>query len=243
MENQILLNLENLLNDALSELEGATINGIISDYIDATNQGYLSLGITHYLDDEEPIALNKLKENHQLKAAFNKVLEFKTDENKAILNFKSQLQHAFIYIQQKNRLKSKEIINQAFSLVHDYRPIASIIGWGTGEYPLIDRPKYLRDSPYDDIYYSFEAVDYSSVWNDLISLNELIEQYEIDDIIYDSEIYEAISRAYQYRTYILLNKALNELGPELFDGMNIKTPFMIYGHQHGCKQVSIYVFE
>tara|TARA_R110001583_G_scaffold60219_14_gene179049 strand:- start:129 stop:860 length:732 start_codon:yes stop_codon:yes gene_type:complete len=243
MKNDILHSLENLLSESLFHIKGATINEIISNYIDQTNLHYLSIGIKHYLDDEEPIELNKLKDNPELKESFRKALEFKIDENKIISNFKSELQKAYAEIKLKVQSENKGIKNQAVFLEYDFLPIASICGYDKGTYPILKTPKYLDFYPKNELYIAFEKIDYSSAWKELILFNNIAEKYEIDDCIYESDIYEALKNAYIFKTYILLHKAFDSLGITLFDGIEIEKPFMIYGNEHDCEPISIYSFE
>lgn len=243
MKNDILDNLENLLKESLIKIKGATLKKIITDYINETNQHYLNIGINHYLEDEESIELSKLKDNSELKQFFQKALDFKFNENQIITNFKLNIQNAFTEIKVKVQSEQKGIKNQAIFLEYDFLPIASISGYGKGDYPLLKKPKYLEFYPKDEIFISIEKIDYSTVWKDLISFNNIIEQYEIDDYIFESDLYLALKDAYIFKTYILLHKAFDELGFKIFDGIEIEKPLMVYGNQHDCEPISVYMFE
>ncbi|WP_066225027.1 hypothetical protein [Formosa haliotis] len=151
MKNEILHDLEKLLEQSLSFTKGATIGQIITNYINETNQNYLSIGINHYLDDDEPIELNKLKENKELKESFQKALKLNLNENKILSKFKADLINAFSEIKLKVQSEQKGIKNQAIFLEYDFQPIASISGYGKGNYPILERPKYLESYPTEEI--------------------------------------------------------------------------------------------
>ena len=55
---------------------------------------------------------------------------------------------------------------------------------------------------------------------------------------------EILVAMYNLKTYLLINKALEELKDELFNSKNnfIK-PFYIYGNEHDCESINIFVFE
>ena len=243
MKNKILYNLEKLLEQSLSYTKGATIEKIITNYINETNKNYLNIGINHYLDDEEPIELNKLKENIELKESFQKALKLNLDENKVLSNFKADLINAFSEIKLKVQSEKKGIRNQVIFLEYNFLPIASIFGYGKGNYPILEEPKYLEFYPNEEIYINIEKIDYSLAWKDLISLKNLLEKYEIEDYIIDSDIYQALNNSFKFKTYILLHKAIDELGIKILDGIEIEKPLMIYGNEHDCEPINIYAFE
>ncbi|WP_437824448.1 hypothetical protein [Tenacibaculum mesophilum] len=136
MKKDILHNLENLLKRSLIQLKGATLEKIITSYINETNQHYLSIGVNHYLEDEESIELNKLKKNPELKQFFQKAIEFKFNENQIIEKFKLNIQNAFAEIKVKDQSEQKVIRLQAIFLEYDLLPTASIYGYGKGDYLL-----------------------------------------------------------------------------------------------------------
>ncbi|GFD92839.1 hypothetical protein KUL156_49140 [Alteromonas sp. KUL156] len=243
MKKDILHNLENLLKRSLIQLKGATLEKIITSYINETNQHYLSIGVNHYLEDKESIELNKLKKNPELKQFFQKAIEFKFNENQIIEKFKLNIQNAFAEIKVKDQSEQKVIRLQAIFLEYDLLPTASIYGYGKGDYLLLKKPKYLGFYPKDEIFISIEKIDYSTVWKNLISFNNTIEQYGIDDYIFESDIYLALKDAYIFKTYILLHKAFDGLGNKIFDGIEIEKPLMIYGSEHDCEAINIYMFE
>ncbi len=243
MKKEILHNLEKLLEQSLSHTKGATIEKIITNYINETSQGYLNIGINHYLDDEEPIELNKLKDNNELKESFQKALKLNFDENKILSNFKADLINAFSEIKLKVQSEQKGIKNQAIFLEYNFLPIASISGYGKGNYPILERPKYLEFYPKEEIYINIEKIDYSLAWKDLISLNSVLEKLEIDDYIIESDIYQSLNNSFKFKTYILLHKAFDELGIKIFDGIEIEKPIMIYGNEHDCEPINIYALE
>lgn len=244
MTNPTETNLENLYHQELSSLSGVTFEGIISDYIDTTDQGYKSMGINHYLEDEEPIQLNKLKENSSLKNALQKALLINLDEDQVLTNFKQQLQLAFSKVKRSVREQKKETPTQAIFLEHDFEPLASILGFGNGNFPLLSKPQYIDyTSEEEEIFVCSEVLDYSSFWNDLLLFDKLVEEYEIEDVVFDSNAYQALKDAYTFKTYILINKALDDLGAEILKGIKVDKPLIIYGNEHDCEPISIYIFE
>lgn len=243
MKTEILHNLEKLLEQSLSKTKGATIGHIITNYINETNQNYLSIGINHYLDDEEPIELNKLKENNELNESFQKALKLNLDENLILSKFKNDLQNAFSEIKLIVQSEQKGIKNQAIFLEYNFLPIASISGYGKGEYPILEKPEYLGFYQKEEIYININKIDYSLAWKDLLSLNDVLEKFELGDYIIESNIYQALNNSFKLKTYIILHKAFDELGIKILDGIEIEKPVMIYANEHDCEPVNIYAFE
>jgi hypothetical protein len=243
MKTEILHNLEKLLKQSFSLTKGATIEKIITNYINETNQDYLNIGINNYLEDEEPILLSKLKESSELKESFQKALKLNFDKNKIVSNLKADLINAFSEIKIKVQSEKKVIKNQVIFLEYDFSPILSISGYGKGDYPILKKPEYLEFYPKDEIYINIEKIDFSLAWKDLISLNSVLEKYGIEDYIIESDIYQALNNSFKFTTYILLHKAFEELGTKFLDGIEIEKPLMIYGNEHDCEPINIYVFE
>ncbi|MFV9482310.1 hypothetical protein ACNI3T_00655 [Christiangramia sp. ASW11-125] len=243
MKDEILQNLKKLFQESYSYAREGSIEKIIDEYIHETNQHYVSIGINNYLEDEEPFELKRIKKNSELEKCFKEALKFDFDENKIISNLVSDIQTAFSEIKSKLIDEKKEIENQAIFLEFDFIPKASIAGYGTGEYPILKEPKYLDFYPDNEIYIAIEKIDYRKIWKNLTSLENTIEKFEVDDYVFDSGTYQALRNSIIYKTYILLHKALNNLGPEIFNGLNIKKPLMIYGNEHDCEPISIYVLE
>lgn len=151
MKKEILNNLQKLYDESFSFIKGATVQKIITDYINETNQDYLNIGVANYLSDEEPIELSKLKENIELQRSFNKAIKLDIDEDRVVLKFKDDLRKAFSEIKLKFETQEKGIKNQAIFLEYDFLPVASISGYSRGQYPMLKEPEYLEFYPKEEI--------------------------------------------------------------------------------------------
>ena len=86
-------------------------------------------------------------------------------------------------------------------------------------------------------------MDYSKIWKELSLINEILEDLDVYDQICETELYQSLLNAVKFKTYLLLNKAFDEIGINVFDGIEIGKPLMIYGNEHDCESINIYSYK
>lgn len=61
--------------------------------------------------------------------------------------------------------------------------------------------------------------------------------------IQETGFYNYLKNAIHYKTYLLLHETFRKLTVDIFKGIEVAKPFYIYGNEHDCEAINIYVFE
>ena len=85
-----------------------------------------------------------------------------------------------------------------------------------------------------------EAVE---IYKKYKKLNEILEDLDVFDQLMETKMYQHLLKSYIYKTYILLHKAFEQIDINNFKGIEIEKPLYIYGNEHDCEKMNIYVFE
>ena len=245
MKNSVKVTLENLYlrnKKKVSEISIIDIlNKLITDNPEALD---LNSGETVNLHDEEEIENFQLAiKNKKLAEKFNYAKELDFDESQIINGLMQDLINSFSVAKEKLIGNESQEKNQIIFLEHNYQPYAYLCGYGEGDYPILKNPEYLNGFHQNEFYNGVGNIDYSPIWKSLINLIALLEELEIDDAVRENELFVALEKMTLYKTYLLINRALEELGENLFSNMHIKKPLFIFGNEHDCEPINIYVLE
>jgi hypothetical protein len=245
MNAEITSNLTNLLNINLKVIKNTSIekmfNELINDYskVFDVNQGV----ITTSYNIKEIKSFKKAKKNTELISAFENAKKMEFDEKKIIAELKTDILNSFPELKNKIDSENKGFKNQIIFLEYDYEPYAYFCGFGKGNYPILKKPEYFEFNFREELYAGIGKVDYCKIWKNLTSLNEILEDLDIYDQVYETELYKSLQNSVKFKTYLLLNKAFDEIGIKAFDGIEIEKPLMIYGNEHDCESINIYAYE
>lgn len=243
MKNSIKHNLQRLFDQNYNLIKDIKLSKIIDEYIEEKNEHYLSIGIDYYLSDEEPKALNLLKENANLNSIYNKALQLNVDEENIIVRLVNDLKTAIQQVKEEIDYDSKGVENQIIFIEHDYEPYAYLCGFGKGGYPILENPEYFKFGFEEELYVGIGKINYSVVWKDFIEFDQFMDNYDVLFNIKESSLYDNLFKSYIYKTYLLLFEAFELLKIEEFDGIKITKPLYIYGNEHDCEAINIYVYE
>lgn len=239
---QIKQNLENYFNHHFEIINSYSLNDVIDEYITETNNGYLSLGIKNYMEDEEVKELIKVKSNKKLNNSFLAVKQLNINETEIIETFKKEI----IYSIEKFReiiKQDEKIIYQSIFIEHDFFPLGYIRFYGKGKFIINKKPSYIDFDYNNEILNDDCKIDYSTVWKEYLKFNSIVEELELDNYLMDNTFYESLTQVYLYKVFLLLNKTFQKLEPNIFDGINIHRPFYIFGNEHDCPVSNIYSFK
>lgn len=243
MKQKIKKNLTNLFNENYQKIAKVSFSHMIDENIEETNNGYKSKGIYNYLEDQEAINLIKLKENRKLHASFIKAQSLDIDEQKIITGFIHDIKKSIEKIKIKLKESKQNFSNQIIFLGYDHLPEAWFSGYGKGNYPILDKPEYFEFNFSEEMYVGIGKIDYSNVWSNLISLNEQLEDLDVFDALATTDTYNYLLNSYLFKTYLLLFKAFDNIMIEEFEGINIEKPLFIYGNEHDCEPMNIYIYN
>ena len=182
------------------------------------------------------------KNNQRLVECYEKTIKLAFNETEIINGFVSDLKSSFKKINNGIKIIEDSKI-QIIILTYDFEPYAWISGFGEGNYPILEKPEYFDFNYQKDFFEILGRVDYSKVWHNLIKLAEYLEEAEIYDDVFETEFYQNLRNCYIFKTYLFLNQAFNIVEAELFSGLNIKKPLLVYGNEHDCEKMNIYCYE
>jgi hypothetical protein len=241
--NSIKINLENLFNENYNCVKGYTLDKVINEYINETNRYYVDMGYTNYLEDQEVIDLKKALNNEELKGSFENVVNLNLEEDLIISEFISDIKESVNALKKEIALKKPNFKNQIIFIEHDQLLSACFCGFGEGDYPILSEPEYVEFDYDKELYNGIGFIDYKKVSSSLFSFDLMIEKLELDNYISSSNFYECLKESYKYKIYLLLSQAFNQIGIEVFDGINVKKPLYIYGKEHDCEAINIITFN
>lgn len=245
MKAEITSNLENLLNINLEVIMNTSLEKMFNELINENPKAFnLNLGVfTNLFDDDEIRSFKKAKKNTELNSAFEKAKKMEFDENEIIAELKTDILNSIPELKNKIDSENKGYKNQIIFLEYDHEPCAYFCGFGKGNYPILKKPEYFEFNFREELYNGIGRVDYRKIWKELTTINEILEEMDIYDQVWDTELYQGLLNSVKFKTYLLLNKAFDEIGVQAFDGIEIEKPLMIYGNEHDCESINIYAFE
>lgn len=241
---QVKSNLEELFNLKFESIIDLSIEEFFDELINENPMAYdISSGeITGLYDEDEIKNFKKAKKNSKLISIFEKAKQLKFNENLIIQDFKKNILDALSEINDKN-IATKNLKTQIIFLEHDYQPFAVLCGFGRGNYPILNEPAYFEFNWQEESFCGIGKIDYSKIWDDLFLLNQILEDLDVYDSILDTEFYQNLSDSIKFKTYLLLHEAFNQIGIEAFKGIEIEKPLFIYGNEHDCEAINIFIFE
>ena len=174
--------------------------------------------------------------------SYEKAIGFDIHETEIINEFSENLISSFKKIKKGIR-KIEDSKIQIILLTYDFEPYAWISGFGEGNYPILEKPEDFDFNYKKDFFEILGRIDYSKIWSNLIELEECLEEAEIFHDVFETDFYQSLRNSYIYKTYLLLNKAFELNKGELFNGLDIKKPLFIYGHEHDCEKINVFCYE
>jgi len=245
LNNQVKENLTRLFESSIEVFNNRTIENIIDSSIKSNPQAFnLGIGVlTSLFDSNEIKRLKNSKKNQKLKDLYNKTVSLDFNEIEIIESFKDQITNSFNAIKSSIQKNAHSYNSHVILIEHDYEPIASFSGYGSGDYSVLTAPEYITVNFEENVFSHKGQVDYK-IWNDLIDLEELLDELDLTDSLwYNSSEIQAIRDAYKYKTYLFLYEAFYQLGATLFQGIPIKSPLFIFGKEHDCEAINIFIHE
>ena len=238
-------NLENLYLENKNSLEDISFKKILENLINEMPQVFdFNTGKTSNLFNKKEIKnLKEASLNQKLNEQFDKVKQINLDEPKIINSLKIDLKDSFLIVQNKIANKNLEEKNQIIFLEHDYHANAYLCGFGEGNYPILKAPEYIHNYHKNEFYNGVGNIDYSPIWKDFNEFLKLLKNLKIYESIRYEEFFQSLKKVTLYKTYLLLYQAFDELGENLYENIPIKKPLFIYGNEHDCYPINIYVFE
>jgi hypothetical protein len=243
LNQQIESNLNRLFDENFSNISGLTLE-VLFQQITADNPDVFDLdkGDRRKLYDDSLLdQIKKAFKRKKVISAFDKAVQCSFDEQKAIAKLSSDLKRSFQEI--KSEIKAIDGNKlQIIFLEHD-EPMAWLGGFGAGDYKVLESPAYI-DFDFEHAFFEAKgSVDYAPVWKNFIKLTECLEDAELLDDLADTDFYRSLENCYVFKTYLLLHRAFEMTGDELFGSLDIQKPLYIYGNQHDCETINIYCYD
>ena len=245
MKEKIKTNLEKLFNQNYKLIKDSSFQDIAEKLIENNPEAYdMDSGSIRSLYEDEDIAiLKESKQNKRLVKLFEAAKdELKTD-NQRIERIKNDIIDSIEIIKDKVKTENKGFKNQIIFLEHDFEPYAYFCGFGEGEYTILETPNYVKFNYREELFNGIGKISYAEFWEKRIRLDELLEELDLTDLMWDSEIYQGLRDAYKFKTNLLLYEAFEQIPIETFKGIPIKFPLFIFGNEHDCEAMNVYLYE
>jgi len=249
MKQKIKSNLENLFSQNYEVFKNASfiefVDSILGNNPETFNLNTNSIG--SYYAEEEIAALNNLKQNQELIELYDLLKGNLKTSNEVIDSFKNEIQESLDLIKKQVETEKKEFETQIIFIEHDYDSVACFCGFGEGDYPVLEIPKYIKYNYEKELFNGIGKINYAQLWNAKIKFEEILEEaddeFDMSDMILSTEIYDKIQSAYRFKTFLMLHEAFGQLSIKSFEGIPIKLPLYIYGNEHDCECINVYVYE
>ncbi len=245
MNDEIKNNLQGLLETNLNNLQNSSLEGMFDKLVNENPyQINLDGTITNlYNASNEVKKINDAKKNPRLILAFDKIKKMEFDEKEIVAEFKIDILNSIQEIKNIVSIDNKDLKNQIIFLEYNYEPYAYFCGFGKGNYPILKNPEYFEFNYQEELYNGLGKIDYRKMWKELITINDILEELDIYDIVWSTELYQYLLNSLKFKTYLLLHKAFDQIGIKEFNGIEIEKPLMIYGNEHDCEAINIYAYE
>ena len=249
MKETIRINLQNLFNRQFEKIRDKSfhdfIDIVMKDNPEALNLDNNSVGLLY--DDLELLKLEKLKTNQILAELYNSLISKLKPEFNVSDSFKLDILNSIEKIKKKVKGNSNRFENQIIFLVYDYDPVACFCGFGPGDYPILEVPKYFDFNSREEVYNGIGEINYTKLWKEKIDFDELLteldEEIDLGDLIFNTDIYDCLRSAYKTKTDLMLFEAFDKISLDSFSGIPIKLPLFIFSNEHDCKPMNVYIYE
>lgn len=245
MNSTVKNNLENLFKKNFDLVRSLSIQDILNDLIENNDDAFdIGRGVVTKLYEEEDIAIiESAKRNSQLTEVFESVKAKLVANEKFIESFKKDIITSIKLLKEKVVKENKGFKIQIILLEYDFEPYFYFCGFGEGNYPILEKPKYIDYNHHQQLFNGDAKVDFSNFWKEKIRLERLLDELELSDMLMNSEIYDALNQSYHFKTFLLLHEAFNRISLSVFQGIPIKLPLFIYGNEHDCSEMNVFIYE
>jgi len=249
MKDKVRINLINIFNRHFEQIKDTTFPDFIDIVLGDNPEAYnLNTGTMGNLYDEEELSkLNKLKQSKQLNELYDAVIAKLNPTYTDSENYKIGILSSLEIIRTKVNSGNKGFENQIIFIQYDYDPIACFCGFGPGDYPILEEPKYIDFNYKEELFNGVGEISYAEFWKEKIEFDEMLsemdEEIDMGDLIFSTEIYDHLKSAYKFKTDLMLFEAFDQISLECFEGIPIKHPLYIYSNEHDCEVMNVYVYE
>ncbi len=249
MKEKVRINLKNIFNRHFEQIKNTTFSDFIDRILGNNSEAYnLNSGTMGNLyDDEELSKLKNLKQSKKLNELYDSVIGKLNPEYTASENFKIGILNSLEIIKNKINIEKKGFENQIIFIEYDYDPFACFCGFGPGNYPILEEPKYIDFNYSEELFNGAGEISYAEFWKEKIEFDEMLsemdEDIELGDLIFNTEIYDHLKSAYKFKTDLMLFEAFDQISLDCFKGVPIKLPLFIYSNEHDCEVMNVYVYE
>jgi len=243
VQDEIKLNLQNLFDNSFKIIQAITFEKMVDNVVKELSEIYVinpDKTITKGLGKEEIEKINAIRKNRSLKEAFEAIKGMDYNEKEMVKSFKNDILNAIESIKKNINANFK---NQIIFLEHNYEPYAYFCGFGIGEYPILKKPEYFDFNYKEELYNGIGKLDYSKLWKDKTFIENTLFNIDTYGEISSSNLFKNTIATIKYKTYLLLNQSFNELPVDVFDGIPIEKPLMIYGNEHDCEPINIFCYN
>jgi|GEM_PF-2924564 len=242
INGRILESFSNQKEELIKKIQNVSFTSYMHEFISKVDSNEIEIYVNQTPEDiaeykESLLKLINRKDLDKLVDSSVKKLE-NINSNKLIKRFKKDLEGIFEKAQKT--IMSHEKITQAIILTYDGldEPIAQAYGYEPAKFPVFYKPEYIDTKLLFNE--TFEYIENLSLRNAWKGLDKIKFMFEFVQVEYTWDLFQL----YKINSYILLNKAFQELVNENFiDSLRIKTPLFVYFGAHDCEENLIFYYE
>jgi len=249
MKDKVRINLIKVFNRHFEQIKNTSFPSFIDIVLGNNPEAYnFNAGTMGNLyDDEELSKLNKLKQSKKLNELYDSVIAKLNPRYTETENFKIGILSSLETIRNKINIENKGFENQIIFIEYDYDPMAFFCGFGPGDYPILDEPKYIDFNYKEELFNGEGEISYAEFWKEKMEFDEMLsemdEEIDLGDLIFSTEIYDHLKSAYKFKTDLMLFEAFDQIPLGCFEGIPIKLPLYIYSNEHDCEVMNVYLYE
>jgi len=195
---KIKKNLERLFLENYDLVKSISIQSIFNKLIDENVDAYdVTTGSMSKLYDEGDIELMKgVGKNRNLEKAYRAAVDKLLVTDRSIISsLKNDIIASLNFLKQKSSNDNKDFKIQIIFLEYDHEPHAYLCGFGVGDYPILEKPKYIDFNHQERLFDGSNKIDFSEFWKEKIKLEEFLDELDLIDFTWNSEIFDAFNNA------------------------------------------------
>jgi|GEM_PF-1941657 len=243
--NNIKSTLKKLFDSHFNTIKNLDYNSFVKETIE-NNPVVFNFNVNEltYFNDENEIQLLKdSQKDFHFSSIFNSSIKMDIEENLIKTKFKKDLKVVLNTLKKESLEKFSDLKRQALFLTHSDFPYAWGFLYGKGKFPILKKPEYFKFDYSNELFLADLKIDYSLIWSNFLALEKAILEKDLYNQISNTDIFNSLRASYVYKAYLLLFDVLNENQEELFEGFPLKKPFYIYGNEHGCEPINLFIIE
>lgn len=246
MKKQIKKNLERLYQINFDKIAQISFKDIIDELLSSNPEVYDFdiKAIRSMWRAEEMQRFNAAKESKELNESLrNAVANLELNHDSIVEGFVTDIRECISLLAETVKEEGVTFQTQVLFLMYSFHPYAFLGAFGTGDFPILEESKRFEYNYENSLNNDKCKIDYEALWSPRISLDEIMEEFEIDEDIWHSQLYQNLLNAYRFKTCLLLFEAFDQISIDEWAGIPLKLPSYLYESEQQGEYMNVYIYE